>query len=64
MRILALQSGTSADGIDAALVDIAEAGDGLEVEILATGTEPWLAGDAELNAQGLAVWLDRAAVAR
>ncbi|MFC0198742.1 anhydro-N-acetylmuramic acid kinase, partial [Microbacterium arthrosphaerae] len=53
MRILALQSGTSADGIDAALVDIAAA-DGLEVEILATGTEPWLPAERDLVMRAVA----------
>lgn len=42
MRILALQSGTSADGIDGALVRVAPDGaEDLAVEIEAWGTEPW-----------------------
>ena len=42
MRILALQSGTSADGIDVALVEVAAAGaEGLAVEVEAWSTAPW-----------------------
>lgn len=48
MRILALQSGTSADGIDAALVDVSDAGDALELDVVAWGTEPWRADERDL----------------
>lgn len=41
VRVLALQSGTSADGIDAALVVIESSDDGLDLEIERWGTEPW-----------------------
>jgi len=42
MRILALQSGTSADGIDAALVSVTAGDDALELVAERWGTEPWL----------------------
>ena len=42
MRILALQSGTSADGIDAALVSVTAGDDALELVVERWGTEPWL----------------------
>ena len=49
MRILALQSGTSADGVDAALVRLTPDGaDDLAVEIEAWGTEPWQPAEREL----------------
>lgn len=54
MRVLALQSGTSADGIDAALVSIAPGDDGLEVEIERWGTEPWLPAERELVLRAVA----------
>lgn len=48
MRVLALQSGTSADGIDAALVTVEPSPDGLELEIERWGTEPWLPDERDL----------------
>lgn len=54
MRVLALQSGTSADGIDAALVDIALADDALDVVIERWGTEPWLPAERDLVLRAVA----------
>lgn len=54
MRILALQSGTSADGIDAALVDVSAADDALDVEIVRWGTEPWTAEERALVMRAVA----------
>ena len=54
MRILALQSGTSADGIDAALVDVTAADDALDVEIVRWGTEPWAAEERALVMRAVA----------
>ncbi|MFD4959610.1 anhydro-N-acetylmuramic acid kinase [Microbacterium sp. NPDC058389] len=48
MRILALQSGTSADGIDAALVSVTAGVDALDVVVERWGTEPWLAAERAL----------------
>jgi len=48
MRILALQSGTSADGIDAALVDVEAGADGLDLVLERWGTEPWLPDERAL----------------
>ena len=48
MRILALQSGTSADGIDAALVSVEPGPDALEVVVERWGTEPWLPDERAL----------------
>ena len=41
MRIVAVASGTSADGLDVAVVDIGLDGTSVTMEIVATGTEPW-----------------------
>lgn len=54
MRVLALQSGTSADGIDAALVSVAPGDDGIAVEIERWGTEPWLPAERELVLRAVA----------
>jgi len=48
MRILALQSGTSADGIDAGLVSIEAGQDALELVVERWGTEPWLPDERAL----------------
>jgi len=48
MRILALQSGTSADGIDGALVSVAAGSDALEVVVERWGTQPWLPDERAL----------------
>ncbi|WP_109211054.1 MULTISPECIES: anhydro-N-acetylmuramic acid kinase [Microbacterium] len=54
MRILALQSGTSADGIDAAVVDIDASGDALELVVDGWGTEPWRPEERELVMRAVA----------
>lgn len=51
LRVIGLMSGTSADGVDAALVALHGEGPGLEVEILAHATYPY---PADLRAQVLA----------
>jgi anhydro-N-acetylmuramic acid kinase len=48
MRILALQSGTSADGIDAASVSVHAGDDALELVVERWGTEPWLPDERAL----------------
>ena len=51
MRVLALQSGTSADGIDAALVEVSASGDprrpALDVRVADVRTVPWEQGARE-----------------
>lgn len=55
MRILAMQSGTSADGIDVALVGVTAAGaEELAVEVEAWSTEPWHAEERALVLRAIA----------
>lgn len=48
MRILALQSGTSADGIDVALVGFEPTPEGLDLDVERWGTEPWRPEERDL----------------
>ncbi|GAA5200179.1 anhydro-N-acetylmuramic acid kinase [Microbacterium jejuense] len=48
MRILALQSGTSADAIDVALVSVEAGPDALELVVERWGAEPWLPDERAL----------------
>lgn len=52
MRVVGLISGTSVDGIDAALVDIAGGTNDLQIDLIATATYPY---PADLRSQILAV---------
>ncbi|MBW9094286.1 anhydro-N-acetylmuramic acid kinase [Microbacterium jejuense] len=54
MRILALQSGTSADGIDAALVTATPGDDALDLVIERWATEPWLPDERALVMRAVA----------
>ncbi|GAA5205380.1 anhydro-N-acetylmuramic acid kinase [Microbacterium kyungheense] len=56
MRILALQSGTSADGIDAALVSVTAGDDALELVVERWGTEPWLPEERALVMRAVDGW--------
>lgn len=47
MIVVAVASGTSADGLDVGVVDLAADGDTVTARVLDTSTEPWPAGLAE-----------------